>query len=56
MNCRHPPLSCKRRRAGRNLQIGAGAVTVSLGVAIVTNRLPVFSYRPLDTLLLAGNG
>lgn len=37
------------RRTGRYLQIGAGAVTVGLGVAIVTNQLTVFSYWLLDT-------
>ena len=37
------------RRAGRYLQIGAGTVTVGLGVAIVTNQLSAFSYWLLDT-------
>ncbi len=37
------------RRTGRYLQIGAGAVTVGLGAAIVTNQLTVLSYWLLDT-------
>ena len=42
----------RMRRAGRYLQIGAGTVTVGLGVAIVTNQLTVFSYWLLDTFPL----
>ena len=36
------------RRAGRYLQVGAGTVTVALGLAMVTNQLTVFSYWLLE--------
>ena len=37
------------RRAGRCLQIGAGVVTIAIGVAMVTDQLAVFSYWLLDS-------
>jgi cytochrome c-type biogenesis protein len=36
-------------RIGRSLQIGAGALVIALGVAMVTDRLSAFSYWLLDT-------
>ena len=36
-------------RIGRALQIGAGALVIVLGVAIITNRLSAFSYWLLGT-------
>jgi len=42
-------LSLRRlRRTGRYLQIGAGMVTVAVGLAMVTNQLSAFSYWLLD--------
>ena len=37
------------RRAGHYLQMGAGGVMVGIGVAMATNRLPIFSYWLLGT-------
>ena len=36
-------------RFGRSLQIGAGAVMVVMGVAMITGQLNVFSYWLLGT-------
>ena len=37
------------RRIGRSLQLGAGAVVVAMGIAILTGELTTFSYWLLET-------
>jgi cytochrome c-type biogenesis protein len=45
------------RRTGRVLQLGAGAVLIAIGVAMVTGYMSVFSYWLLENIpLLAGIG
>jgi cytochrome c-type biogenesis protein len=37
------------RRAGRALQVGAGAIMIAMGIAIMTGQLSAFSYWLLET-------
>jgi hypothetical protein len=39
-----------RRRIGRWLQLGAGASTVLVGVALITGIFAMFSFWPLRTI------